>query len=81
MRLLPYTKRAIQYGVVSMLLCALTVFIGKLISPDAVFNGDVKGSPYTAAALTAMLAIGLLAIVTLCVSIFYAITSEANRWK
>ena len=81
MRLLPYTKRAIRFGAASVVLFALTLCIGKLMPPDAFFNGDVQGTPYAGPVLAAMFVIGLLAIVMFCIAVFYAITSEANRWK
>jgi hypothetical protein len=81
-RLLPYTKRSIQYAVVSAVLFALLVVIRELAWRSASFNADVgDGGGFVTSALVAMYVIGLTAIILLAFAIFYAITSQGNRWK
>jgi hypothetical protein len=80
-RLLPYTKRSIKLGVVSAVLFVLTVFASEWAWTQSNVGSDSDAGTHAALAFLTMLVIGFLALVSLGCAIFFAIASQANRWK
>jgi hypothetical protein len=80
-RLLPYTKRSIQFAVVSAFLFVMTFLAQEWAWNSSGVGSNSDSSPHAVLAFFAMLVIGLLAIATLGCAIFFAITSQVNRWK